>query len=350
MTEKPKRLAPTQDTVRQIYLLSGNQCAFPECNHPIILQDGSYIGELCHICAAEPGGERFEVGQSNEDRRAVENLLLMCHDHHVVTNNVEFYPVSRMREIKAAHESRFKQGLAAMMESASVQIIDSIVSLGGLGGTAPGAGGGGGGAIGPGARGGDGGQGGELSQAKFKIHEDMVAINVHVGKGGKGGREEQSGGNGEDTFVEAVYSDGTIEELLRAKGGKGGASGAGRAIVTTSMLANSAEICDGLIFVIAGGWQRYYVDSMPYAGEFAVVFVAEPDGKEIGTITTTVFDPKGNELVTLDQQFDFSRGSVPSVIKVRVPIDQLGTWMVLLSSNDGELRRLPFEVVMQPQN
>lgn len=31
MAETPKRLAPTRDTLRELYLKSGNRCAFPEC-------------------------------------------------------------------------------------------------------------------------------------------------------------------------------------------------------------------------------------------------------------------------------------------------------------------------------
>jgi hypothetical protein len=156
-----KRLAPTSETVRRLYLLSGNQCAFPGCNHPIILDDGEYVGELCHICAAERGGERFDENQTNEERRQFDNLTLMCHAHHVLTNDVSQYTPDRMQEIKAEHEHRFAAGLASMIDSAAaIHIEQSSVSLGGEGGKAPGAGGGGGGAIGPNAKAGRGGDGG----------------------------------------------------------------------------------------------------------------------------------------------------------------------------------------------
>jgi hypothetical protein len=107
-----KRLSPRSETVRRLFLLSGNQCAFPGCNHPIITKDGHFVGEMCHIRAAETGGERFDSTQNNEDRRDFSNLILMCHDHHVVTNNVADYPVERMCQMKADHESRFESGLS----------------------------------------------------------------------------------------------------------------------------------------------------------------------------------------------------------------------------------------------
>lgn len=36
------RLIIDKETLRLVYLRSGNQCAFPECNHLIIDKDGKY--------------------------------------------------------------------------------------------------------------------------------------------------------------------------------------------------------------------------------------------------------------------------------------------------------------------
>jgi hypothetical protein len=174
-----KRLTPTAETVRRLFLLSGNQCAYPGCQHPIILYDGQYVGELCHICAAEEGGERFDENQSNEDRRHFDNLMLMCHDHHVLTNNVIEYSPERMRTLKADHERRFAAGLASMIDSAdAIHIEHSNVSLGGEGGNAPGAGGGGGGVVGSNAIAGRGGDGGRLF---FQDHDGLKVDVTDVG-------------------------------------------------------------------------------------------------------------------------------------------------------------------------
>jgi hypothetical protein len=118
MPEEPKRLTPTKDVLRELYLKSGNQCAFPGCVHPIINKDGVFVAELCHIEAVLPGGERFNPAQTNEQRRAFENLLLLCHAHHKVTDDVELYPVERMREIKESHEIKFTN---------AVEVIQQIV-------------------------------------------------------------------------------------------------------------------------------------------------------------------------------------------------------------------------------
>ena len=115
--EKPKRLAPTSDTLRGIYLKSGNQCAFSGCRQVMINSEGAFIGQICHIEAAEPGGERFNPKQSNEDRRKASNLLLMCYEHHVTTNDVVAFTVSRMQQIKGEHEAKFSDIVGKMLAS-----------------------------------------------------------------------------------------------------------------------------------------------------------------------------------------------------------------------------------------
>lgn len=50
--EEPKRLAPTTDVTRDLYLRSGNRCAYPDCNQPLMRSDGVLVGEIAHIEAA----------------------------------------------------------------------------------------------------------------------------------------------------------------------------------------------------------------------------------------------------------------------------------------------------------
>jgi hypothetical protein len=107
MAEKAKRLAPKGEVLRELFLKSGNLCAFPSCSRLMLNASGNFVGQLCHIEAAEDGGERFNQSMTNEQRRAASNLLLLCYEHHVETNDVHAFPVSRMQTIKADHEKRF---------------------------------------------------------------------------------------------------------------------------------------------------------------------------------------------------------------------------------------------------
>jgi hypothetical protein len=121
--EVPKRLEPTKSTVRRLFAFSGNRCAFDPCEHELIDDAGNFVAEICHIRGALPAGERFDPSMSNEERRAPENLLLMCHRHHVVTNDVGIYPVEAMERIKAAHEARFA---AASLDISDEQIDQAV--------------------------------------------------------------------------------------------------------------------------------------------------------------------------------------------------------------------------------
>jgi hypothetical protein len=117
MKEKVKRLQPKMDVLRELYLKSGNECAFPDCERKIISAAGEFIGQLCHIEAAEKGGQRFNENESNEQRRTFQNLLLMCYEHHVTTNDVDMYDVPAMKRIKSDHESKFSNVLTKIQNS-----------------------------------------------------------------------------------------------------------------------------------------------------------------------------------------------------------------------------------------
>jgi len=127
--ETPKRLQPLGETLRRLYSLSGNQCAFPGCCHPMFNNEGNFVGQICHIEAALPGGERFNPNMTNESRRAYENLMLMCYDHHIETDKVQIYPVWRMQEIKRQHEEIYSniERFIHQMQS-SLTDVTSLVS------------------------------------------------------------------------------------------------------------------------------------------------------------------------------------------------------------------------------
>jgi hypothetical protein len=64
-----------------------------------------------------PGGQRFNPNQTNEQRRSYENLMLMCYDHHKITDNVEQFPVQRLKDMKKLHEQKFIDIAAKLQES-----------------------------------------------------------------------------------------------------------------------------------------------------------------------------------------------------------------------------------------
>lgn len=101
------RKKPSDNTIKKLFGLSGNQCAFPDCGQHMVDINGTVTGQICHIEAAETGGQRYSQIQNDEERRSFENLVLMCANHHKVTDNVTIYTTQKLKQIKAAHESSF---------------------------------------------------------------------------------------------------------------------------------------------------------------------------------------------------------------------------------------------------
>ena len=121
MTEIVERLPPTPNTLRELYLKSGNRCAFPGCNEALFNATGNFVAQVCHIEAAMPGGERFNANQTNEQRRQFSNLVLLCYVHHVETNDTGMFKVDRMQRIKADHELLFSDVVGKLSDSVKDQ-------------------------------------------------------------------------------------------------------------------------------------------------------------------------------------------------------------------------------------
>ncbi|GET23121.1 hypothetical protein [Prolixibacter denitrificans] len=103
------RKAPTTATLRKLFGLSGNQCAYPQCNNSLI-EDDVVIGEICHIEAAEELGTRFNKNSSDEERRHFSNLILLCPIcHKKIDADDGKYTVNLLKKWKREHEQRFTQ-------------------------------------------------------------------------------------------------------------------------------------------------------------------------------------------------------------------------------------------------
>ena len=120
------RKSPKLDVVRALFARSGNQCAFPKCQHSLVNKKNQYVGEICHIEAASPGGQRYNSQQTDEQRRDYENLVVMCHAHHVETNEASEYTVEVMKAFKQDHERRYEESSFQVDESVLQGIADDI--------------------------------------------------------------------------------------------------------------------------------------------------------------------------------------------------------------------------------
>lgn len=103
--DEPKRKAHTKEVLRELFAKSGNMCAWQGCPRVMIKADGKFVGQICHIEGVK--GERFRADMSNDDRAAVANLMLLCYEHHIETNDESVWTVDRLKRMKSDHEALF---------------------------------------------------------------------------------------------------------------------------------------------------------------------------------------------------------------------------------------------------
>lgn len=126
-----KRKTPSTKALRTLYLLSGNQCANPKCNTVLINANGTMVASVCHIKAENPGGARFDESLSAEQRRAPENLILLCNVcHSLVDREPARYSVAILTKWKAERESRFSAIGDTLRQRYVTEISDEAETVG----------------------------------------------------------------------------------------------------------------------------------------------------------------------------------------------------------------------------
>lgn len=100
-------MAPSVSTIKRLFAVSRNQCAFLGCINTLIDEHtGTVTGEICHIKAKKPKGARFNLSQTDEQRDNFDNLMMMCPIHHkVIDGNPRLYTGESLIEMKIDHES-----------------------------------------------------------------------------------------------------------------------------------------------------------------------------------------------------------------------------------------------------
>ena len=120
--------APLNSTIRRLFAVSSNQCAFQGCQTPIVDLSNTIVAEVCHINARNPGGPRFDPHQTDEERHGFDNLILMCGMHHTVIDspgNAQLHTVESLKAQKAQHELQARSGA----QSTAVLSNDHIALL-----------------------------------------------------------------------------------------------------------------------------------------------------------------------------------------------------------------------------
>ncbi|WP_158817652.1 hypothetical protein [Methylocapsa sp. S129] len=128
MQEKLGLKGPTASTIKRLFALSSNRCAFRHCTCPLIVGE-TVVGEVCHIKAASRGGPRYDNQQTADDRHGFANLILMCGPHHtIVDDNEEAFTVEFLTRRKTEHESNPARLDEQIVDKAMYLFLNQTVS------------------------------------------------------------------------------------------------------------------------------------------------------------------------------------------------------------------------------
>lgn len=124
----------SQTEWKVVFAHSGNECAFPGCDAPVVEPGDSgdpsvVFAEVCHIVGDSHQGPRGRGEMSDADRDLAANLVLFCGQHHkLVDKRPEVYSVGVLRQMKEDHEARFRRKPIDSTRSGPVLVEDTLYS------------------------------------------------------------------------------------------------------------------------------------------------------------------------------------------------------------------------------
>jgi hypothetical protein len=353
---------PTNATVKLLYGIT-SRCAFPGCDEPLFKQVEALSvralnSTVAHIHARRSNGPRWNPAMTEEQNRDQANLLLLCKFHSgVIDEFPDEYPAGLLREWKAAAEDGNgvqppitddeAEKIVRLSIDQDITIKAETITLGGsLGG--------GGAAIGFGAFGGQGGDVSAFPELSLPRRmpqgtpADSAETLTLVGEGYSAGLGGQPGG-----LTAIVRGD---EVLMAAGGGGPGFAGTGQRSktdllsISTLMVAQAINHAEGLVYVLAGGWERLTTTDLPTEVNLAVELAIEAGGVPEGeyTLHVAMFGPTHEQVgrtsfpVTVT-----SPGQVLRILRyVPLPatLQQAGVHIISAETDDRGLAAIPLVV------
>lgn len=86
------------------------------------------IGEAAHICAASPGGRRYDASMTPEARAGIDNAIWLCSDHAKLIDRDEVtFTVNALRTMKRDHEAACAR---AVRSGSSMDLATGLLAIG----------------------------------------------------------------------------------------------------------------------------------------------------------------------------------------------------------------------------
>lgn len=99
----------TDQTLKKLFALSGNECACPECIEVMVNGETDVFGEICHIRGLESTSKRHDEEWLPQDLNDYKNLIVLCPNHHTKADqNPGTYSIEYLEKMKHDHEIKFE--------------------------------------------------------------------------------------------------------------------------------------------------------------------------------------------------------------------------------------------------
>lgn len=118
-------------TIKKLYSLAGNCCSFPSCNVTFLNPENeTNYSNICHIEDAKEGeGDRFNPNMTDKQRADFDNLILLCPNCHIKTNDASVYTVEALKEMKSEHEAQYALSTLIRNPSMLQNAISAILTI-----------------------------------------------------------------------------------------------------------------------------------------------------------------------------------------------------------------------------
>lgn len=331
---------PSDTTIRRLFAVSMNRCAFPACETPIIDSTSKTIlAEVCHIHARNERGPRYNPTQTDEERHGFDNLILMCGVHHKLIDsaeNIQRFSPSFLFALKAEHEQQARTNPCPV-----IQLSDEQLSSLQLAATA---------------------------YAQGSTHNDFRHAVFRVG--GEGGNWGGGGGGGGiltivgTTRIPAEISLGGQDGNAPGAGGGGGGSVqyigrpvdsddvAGGLRLCSLLLANAVSFSGALLNVLGGAWTYVVVPSIPSSIRIWFALSVDCGDVEPATLLRLLIQvATPSRKVVLECTIDIEVPDCHDLVKrasraqlLELDVTEYGRWMISVRSSSHEMGSHYFEI------
>ena|SRR5215211_5515696 len=127
------------------------------------------------------------------------------------------------------------------------------------------------------------------------------------------------------------------------------------------ILADHAEVINGKLYTMGGGWETLTVNALPAPQHFAIAasyLVSWNETNQRHTVTIELMDEDGKSFVRVDGELEVGRPpGIPLghtqrlmlAVGVQHTFDKLGTYAIVSRIEEQESRKIAFRVVPGPQ-